>query len=98
MRRQDPVFEGSGNIFADLDLPDAHALLVKAELVGRLDRAILARGLPHIQAARLMGLTRPALSRLLRTEFHAYSVNQLQGFVQALDPGSGRRSRPDAAA
>ena len=40
MNPSDPTVErGSGNVFADLDLPDADAHLLKAEIVGRQDGA-----------------------------------------------------------
>ena len=39
----DRIERGSGNVFADLGLPDADAHLLKAELVTRIDRIIRQR-------------------------------------------------------
>ncbi len=71
------VERGSGNVFADLGLPDADAHLVKAELVARIDDIVRARGITRAEAARLPGLSRPDMSRLLRGDFREYSLERL---------------------
>ena len=71
------VERGSGNVFADLGLPDADAHLVKAELVGRMDAIIRHRGITQSEAARLLGLSQPDVSRLLRGDFREYSLERL---------------------
>ena len=71
------VERGSGNVFADLGLPDADARLVKAGLVGRIDDIVRARGITQAEAARLLGLSRPHMSRLLRGDFREYALERL---------------------
>ena len=78
------VERGSGNVFADLDLPDADSHLLKAELVSRIDDIIRQRRITEAEAARAFGLSRPKLSRLLRGEFRAYSLERLFHFLMAL--------------
>ena len=56
------VERGSGNVFADLDLPDAESHLLKAELVSRIDDIIRQRRTTQAEAARAIGLSRPQLS------------------------------------
>ena len=73
----DAVERGGGNVFADLGLPDADAHLVKAELVARIDDILRARGITQAEAARLLGLSRPDMSRLLRGDFREYSLERL---------------------
>ena len=68
------VERGSGNVFADLDLPDADTHLVKAELVSRIDDIVRKRGITRTEAARLLGLSPPDVSRLLRGDFREYSL------------------------
>ena len=63
------IERGSGNVFADLDLPDAEAHLLKAELVTRIDKIIRQRGLKQVEAAKLLGLSQPDVSRLMRGDF-----------------------------
>ena len=67
------IERGSGNVFADLEHPDAEAHLLKAELVTRIDQIIRQRGLKQIEAAKLLGLSQPDISRLLQGSFREYS-------------------------
>ena len=78
------VERGSGNVFADLGFPDADAHLVKAELVSRIDDIVRGRGLTQTEAARLMGLSQPDVSRLLRGDFREYSMERLFRLLNAL--------------
>ncbi len=71
------IERGSGNVFADLDLPDADSLIIKAELVARIDAIIRRRGITQTEAGRMLGLSRPDVSRLLRGDFHEYSLERL---------------------
>ena len=71
------VERGSGNVFADLGFPDSDAHLVKAELVSRIDDIVRRRGITQTEAARLLGLSQPDVSRLLRGDFREYSLERL---------------------
>ena len=101
------IERGSGNVFADMGLPDAEAHLLKAELVTRIDTIIRRRGLKQVEAAQLLGLSQPDVSRLLRGSFRAYSVERLLRLLTALGrdveiviraPRSRRRGRLSVAA
>ena len=78
------VERGSGNVFADLDFPDADTHLLKAGLVSRIDDIIRQRRTTQAEAARALGLPRPDLSRLLRGDFGEYSLERLLRFLMAL--------------
>ena len=78
------VERGSGNVFADLGLPDADAHLLKAGLVTRIDAIIRQRGLTQTKAAWLLGLSQPDVSRLLRGDFREYSLERLFRLLTAL--------------
>ena len=67
----------TGNVFADLGLRDADAHLVKAELVSRIDAIVRQRGITQTECARLVGLSQPDVSRLLRGDFREYSLERL---------------------
>ena len=78
MDTTDPTVErGSGNVFADLGLPDADTHLLKADLVARIDAIVRQRGITQTEAARLLGLSQPDVSRLLRGDFREYSLERL---------------------
>ena len=78
------VDRGSGNVFADLGFPDADAHIVKAELVTRIDAIVRQRGLTQAEAGRLLGLSQPDVSRLLRGDFREYSLERLLRLLTAL--------------
>ena len=78
------IERGSGNVFADLGCPDAETHLLKAELVTRIDKIIRQRGLKQVEAAELLGLSQPDVSRLLRGSFREYSVERLLRLLTAL--------------
>lgn len=71
------VTRSRGNVFADLGWPDADTHLVKAALVARIDEILRRRRLTQAQAAKLLGLSQPDVSRLLRGHFRDYSVERL---------------------
>ena len=78
------VERGSGNVFADLGLPDADARLVKAGLVSRIDDIVRRRGITQTEASRLLGLSQPDVSWLLRGDFREYSLERLCRLLTAL--------------
>ena len=78
------IERGSGNIFADLGLPDADGHLLKAELVTQIDKIIRERRLKQVDAAKLLGLSQPDVSRLLRGSFREYSMERLLRPLTAL--------------
>ena len=71
------VEAGSGNIFADLALPDADKLKIKSGLVVDIVKAIKRLDLTQAEAAERMGLTQPKVSALLRGEFSNFSERKL---------------------
>ena len=79
------VERGNGNVFADLGHPEAEAHLLKAELVSRIDGIVRQRGITQTEAARrLLGLSHPDVSRLLRGDFREYSLERLFRLLTAL--------------
>lgn len=78
------VFVGSGNVFADLDLPDAEELFAKSNLVIEIGRTIKARRLTQAKAAALMGIDQPKVSRLLRGDFKGFSTHRIMEFLTRL--------------
>lgn len=78
------VEASSGNVFADLDVPDADAALAKAELARRIC-AILAEGkLTQARAAEVLGIDQPKVSTLTRGKVDGFSMFRLLRFLNAL--------------
>lgn len=78
------IKRSSGNVFADLNLPEADVQLLKADLVTRIDAIIRQRRLTQLEAAKVLGLSQPDVSRLLRGNFREYSVDRLLRLLTAL--------------
>lgn len=85
MTRKVKVEMGSGNIFADLGLPDAEANFLKAQIVSEIYRFTHERKLTQSQAGERMGISQPEVSRLFKGNFREYSVDRLMGFLTAFD-------------
>ncbi|HEX8662599.1 MAG TPA: helix-turn-helix transcriptional regulator [Beijerinckiaceae bacterium] len=85
MKRQDVSHEvGSGNVFADLRLPDAEEHLVKAQLVLKISTIMRERGLRQVEAAALFGIRQPDVSKMVRGDFRQFSVERLMRFLVTL--------------
>ncbi|HZK82189.1 MAG TPA: helix-turn-helix transcriptional regulator [Humisphaera sp.] len=75
---------GSGNVFADMGLPDADDLLAKANLALHIRRAIEARKLTQVQAARLLGLDQPKVPSIVNGRLDGFSTDRLMRFLNDL--------------
>jgi predicted XRE-type DNA-binding protein len=94
---------GSRNVFKDLGIPNAEEHLIKAQLVFKIDSIMKSRGLKQAEAAELLGIKQPDVSKMLRGEFRQFSVERLLRFLVALDHDveiivKPHRGRNDAAA
>ncbi len=74
----------TGNVFADLGLPDADEHIIKAGLVVKIDGIIRQRALTQTAAAQAMGIDQPKVSAMLAGQFRGYSVERLMRFLVAL--------------
>jgi predicted XRE-type DNA-binding protein len=75
---------GSGNVFADIGLPDSDALMAKAELTSQIADTIEALKLTQSAAAERTGVPQPKLSGLLRGRFEGFSMEKLFHILNAL--------------
>ena len=81
------VEEGSENIFKDLGFSDevAEAELLKAQLGAEIFRILKERRLTQVEAAKLLGVKQPEISRLKTAKFSYYSVERLMRFLNRLN-------------
>ena len=84
-KRKIEAQESSGNVFADLGLPDSEDRLLKAGIVAELQRLIKERELTQVKAAKLVGISQPDLSHLLRGDFDDYSAERLMKMLTAFE-------------
>jgi predicted XRE-type DNA-binding protein len=78
------IHRGSGNVFADLAIPDAEQYLAKAELAAKILQAVRTRGLTQAAAGRLLGINQPKVSALLNGRLDGFSSDRLFRFLNAL--------------
>ena len=95
------VERSSGNVFADLDYPNPEEALAKSRLTRFIADILKQRGLTQTQAAALLGIDQPKVSRLIRDQFREFSLERLIQLLGALDrqvdiivrPAKGKRKR-----
>ena len=92
------ITRGSGNVFADIGLPDAKTHLLKAELVAKIGELIAAGGLTQADAAERMGLTQPDVSKMLKGLYRPISLERLMFCLVALGQNVTIDVRPPARA
>jgi|SRR5579863_2036487 len=76
---------GSGNIFADLGLPNPDELLAKAELAHQINIIIKHKKLTQSAAATLLGIDQPKISALSTGKLSGFSLERLFRFLNILD-------------
>ena len=73
------VTRSTGNVFRDLGFPpdEAEHLRVRSDLLVQLQKAIKSQGLKQAVAAKLLDVTQPRVSDLMRGRLDLFSVDSL---------------------
>jgi len=74
----------SGNVFADLGLPNPEDRLAKAALARRISEVIAERRLTQLEAAALLGIDQPKIFALVRGRLGRFSLERLMRFLNVL--------------
>jgi|ERR1700733_358177 predicted XRE-type DNA-binding protein len=83
MGTQDHI-TGSGNVFADLNLPQADDLMAKAELAAKIIAEIQSRGMTQTEAAAILRIDQPKISALKQGKLSGFSIERLMRFLLLL--------------
>jgi predicted XRE-type DNA-binding protein len=75
------VSYGSGNVFADLGFEDAEEMLAKAKLAIAIKDVIKERKLTQVNAAELMGIDQPRVSKLLSGRLTEFATDRLMQYL-----------------
>jgi predicted XRE-type DNA-binding protein len=78
------VTASSGNVFADMGLPEPEEELTKAQLASHIRQVIKRRRLTQFAAASLMGIDQPKVSALLNGRLANFSSERLMRLLTAL--------------
>jgi predicted XRE-type DNA-binding protein len=93
------IEESSGNVYADLGMPDAEGMLVKCQLSMKIEEIIKSRRWTQQQAAQALGMSQPKLSKMLRGQFRGISQAKMLEYLNRLGRdvqiviGPARRTR-----
>ena len=79
------VVASSGNVFADLGLPDAEEKQTQVRLAVAINEILGARQMSQAAAARCLKVNQPKISALRNYQLQGFSVDRLLRFLTALD-------------
>ena len=96
-QRKTQVEPGSGNVFADLGLPNAEERLAKAELARVIRSVVAGKKWTQRRTADVLGVAPSDVSDLMRGKLARFSQERLERFLNALDLDVDIRVRPRAA-
>ena len=82
--REKQVIDSSGNVFADMGLPDANELGTKVRLGAAINQIIARKRLGQAEVATLLGINQPKVSALQHYKLEGFSVERLMHFLVAL--------------
>ena len=85
----------SGNVFADLRLPNAEEKQTKARLAVAINQIIAGQELSQVAAARRLKINQPKISALAHYRLEGFSVERLMHFLTALDRERDGRGHPE---
>ena len=84
-RKSDEVVtRGSGNVFADLGLDQPEEALAKAQIVETIADLLARQNVSQTEAGKLVQLTQPQISRLMRGDTREFSYERLMRVLTAL--------------
>jgi predicted XRE-type DNA-binding protein len=76
--------ESSGNVFADLGLANPEEALAKSQLVWEIAKIIKKKKLTQAKAAKILKISQPKISLLLRGYLEDFSLESLLRFLNDL--------------
>jgi predicted XRE-type DNA-binding protein len=79
------ITKSSGNVFADLGVPDPDKYLAKAELARQINYIIENRGYKQNEAAEVLGIDQPKVSALNCGRLDDFSIERLISYLNKLD-------------
>ncbi len=83
--REMGVVRGSGNVFADLGLPNADEELAKAELAFAIRQRIQLKALTQSEAAELLGTDQAKVSLVMNGRVSGFTFDRLARFLNVLE-------------
>ena len=77
------ISSSNGNIFADLNLPDAENLKLRSELMIAIRKWVKDTGLTQAEAAKRLNTTQPFLNDVIRGRYEKFTIDRLVNMLDA---------------
>jgi predicted XRE-type DNA-binding protein len=78
------ITESSGNVFEDLELPDAENLKLRAQLMIEIEQYIEQHGLTQREAAKRMHTTQPRINDIVQGRIEKCTIDRLVNMLAAV--------------
>lgn len=75
---------GSGNVFADIGMPNPEEALAKAELARQINFILKTKKITQTEAGGILGIPQPRVSDLARGRLVKFSLEKLLDFAKRL--------------
>ncbi len=85
MREVNKKEQSSGNVFADLNIPEPGLYMAKAQLANQICAIIQERNLTQVEAGEILKINQPKVSALIRGNLDGFSSDRLFKFLNLLD-------------
>lgn len=85
MSEEIEMYEGSGNIYADLGLEEADELFTRSQIGFLVFKILENRKLKQREIARVLGIKQPDVSHLMNGHFSRFTTDKLLDFLKRLD-------------
>src|SRR6266566_7551077 len=85
MSEEIEIYEGSGNVYADLELEDADELLTRSQIGFLVFKILENRKLKQREIASVLGIAQPDVSHLMNGHFSRFTTDKLLDFLKRLD-------------
>ncbi|ETW97924.1 MAG: hypothetical protein ETSY1_20830 [Candidatus Entotheonella factor] len=86
--------EGSGNVYADLELDDADEHFTRAQIGFHVYKILEAKRLKQQEIVTLLGIQQPEVSHLMNGHFSRFTTDKLLSFLKKLDQKVSIRISP----
>lgn len=85
MSEEIEIYEGSGNVYSDLELEDADELLTRSQIGFLVFKILEDRKLKQREIANVLGIAQPDVSHLMNGHFSRFTTDKLLDFLKRLD-------------
>ena len=83
-KKKSTVTESSGNVFADMGVPEPEQALAKAKLAAKIAAAIDEEQLTQTEAAERLGTDQAKVSAIIRGRLDQFSTERLLQYAQMI--------------